>query len=193
VRVIGGSSRGRRLPARLPAGVRPTSDRVREAIFDILGSMGGVEGLSVVDLFCGSGALGAEALSRGAAAVTLVDHDPDALEAVRANLAAAGLDRLSGQTTSVVRAELPSWLGRAGPFELAFCDPPYAFDDWATLLGSLRAAVAVLESGEDVAVPAGWAVTKSRRYGGTLVTVVRQALDDATEAADRSTHPATIA
>jgi 16S rRNA (guanine966-N2)-methyltransferase len=191
--VIGGSSRGRRLPARLPAGVRPTSDRVREAIFDVLGSMGGVEGLSVVDLFCGSGALGAEALSRGAAAVTLVDHDPDALEAVRANLAAAGLDRLHGQTTSVVRAELPAWLGRAVPFDLAFCDPPYAFDDWATLLGSLRAGVAVLESGEEVTVPAGWAVTRSRRYGGTLVTVVRQALDDATAPPDRSTHPATIA
>ena len=63
--MIGGSSRGRRLKARLPAEVRPTSDRVREAIFDILGSMGGVDGLSVLDLFCGSGALGAEALSRG--------------------------------------------------------------------------------------------------------------------------------
>ena len=67
MRVIGGRSRGRRLPARLPAAVRPTSDRVREAIFDILGSMGGVDGAQVVDLFCGSGALGVEALSRGAA------------------------------------------------------------------------------------------------------------------------------
>ncbi len=63
MRVIGGRSRGRKLPAKLPASVRPTSDRVREAIFDILGSQGGVEGLAVVDLFCGSGALGVEALS----------------------------------------------------------------------------------------------------------------------------------
>lgn len=191
MRVIGGSSRGRRLPARLPAGVRPTSDRVREAIFDVLGSMGGVEGLSVVDLFCGSGALGAEALSRGAAAVTLVDHDPDALDAVRANLTAAGLDRLPGQSTSVVRAELPAWLGRAGPFDLALCDPPYAFADWATLLGSLRAAVAVLESSEEVEIPPRWAITRSRRYGGTLVTVVRQA-PDAAAPSGQSTQPVSV-
>jgi 16S rRNA (guanine966-N2)-methyltransferase len=186
VRVIGGSSRGRRLPARLPAGVRPTSDRVREAIFDVLGSMGGVEDLSVVDLFCGSGALGAEALSRGAAAVTLVDHDPDVLDAVRVNLAAAGLDRLPGRIASVVRAELPAWLGRAGPFDLALCDPPYAFGDWSTLLGSLRASVAVLESSDEVSVPTGWAVTRARRYGGTLVTVVRQAPDHVAETSGRS-------
>lgn len=173
--MIGGSSRGRRLPARLPAGVRPTSDRVREAIFDVLGSMGGVVGLSVVDLFCGSGALGAEALSRGAVEVTLVDHDPDALDAVRANLAAAGLDGLPDRSATVVRAELPAWLGRSGSFDLALCDPPYAFADWATLLGSLRAEVAVLESSSEVDVPAGWAVTRARRYGGTLVTVVRTA------------------
>jgi 16S rRNA (guanine966-N2)-methyltransferase len=190
--VIGGSSRGRRLPARLPAGVRPTSDRVREAIFDVLGSMGGVEGLSVVDLFCGSGALGAEALSRGAAAVTLVDHDPDALDAVRANLAAAGLDRLPGQSASVVRAELPGWLGRVGPFDLALCDPPYAFGDWATLLGALRAGIAVLESSAEVEIPEGWAVKRARRYGSTLVTVVRSVPHDATAPPGRSTLPATV-
>src|ERR1700729_2133336 len=91
MRVIGGRSRGRRLSARLPATVRPTSDRVRESIFDILGSRGGVVGLRVVDLFCGSGALGVEALSRGAASVTFVDSDPSALDAVRQNLGAVGL------------------------------------------------------------------------------------------------------
>ena len=74
MRVIGGTSRGRRLAAPTPADVRPTSDRVRESIFDILGSMGGVDGLVVADLFCGSGALGIEALSRGAASVTFVDR-----------------------------------------------------------------------------------------------------------------------
>jgi len=168
--VIGGSSRGRKLPARLPAGIRPTSDRVRESIFDILGSMGGVEGATVIDLYCGSGALGAEALSRGAVEATFVDHDTAALEAVRANLAAAGL---ADRRVSVVRAELPGWLGRAPKVDIALCDPPYAFADWATLLGSLRADVAVLESGHDIDVPAGWVIHRSRRYGGTLVTVVR--------------------
>lgn len=168
--MIGGSSRGRKLPARLPAGVRPTSDRVRESIFDILGSMGGVDGATVIDLFCGSGALGAEALSRGAAEATFVDHDTAALEAVRANLAAAGL---ADRQVSVVRAELPGWLGRAPKVDIALCDPPYAFGDWAALLGSLRADVAVLESAHDIDVPAGWVLHRARRYGGTLVTVAR--------------------
>ena len=107
MRVIGGRSRGRRLAAKLPPSVRPTSDRVRESIFDILGSQGGVEGLAVVDLFCGSGALGVEALSRGAASATFVDLDPDALAAVRLNLEAVGL---GDEPATLVRAALPGWL-----------------------------------------------------------------------------------
>ncbi len=152
--------------------MRPTGDRVREAIFNVLGSMGGVTNLGVIDLFCGSGAMGVEALSRGAASATFVDHDPEALEAVRTNLAAVGL---GGEPATVVRAELPGWLERSAPFDLAFCDPPYAFDQWGALLGWLQADVAILESADEIAVPAGWEVTRSRRYGGTLVTVVRQA------------------
>src|SRR5580692_11102712 len=133
MRVIGGRSRGRRLPAKLPKEVRPTSDRVREAIFDILGSQGGVESLTVVDLFCGSGALGVEALSRGAASSTFVDLDPEALAAVRRNVQAVGLDE---EPVTLVRAALPGWLhsGAAGAFALALCDPPYDFDDWPALL-----------------------------------------------------------
>ena len=129
MRVIGGRSRGRRLAARLPRSVRPTSDRVRESIFDILGSQGGVEGLHVVDLFCGSGALGVEALSRGAASATFVDLDPEALAAVRLNLDAVGL---ADEPVTLVRASLPGWLegGAAGSFDLALCDPPYDFADW---------------------------------------------------------------
>ena len=76
MRVIGGEYRGRRLSAPVGAHVRPTSDRVREAIFDILFSLGGVDGLQVADLFAGTGALGIEALSRGAASVTFVERDP---------------------------------------------------------------------------------------------------------------------
>lgn len=181
MRVIGGSSRGRQLPARLPPGVRPTSDRVREAIFDIVGSMGGVEGLAVADLFCGSGALGAEALSRGAASVAFVDRDRSTLEAVRKNLLATGL---AAPTVGfrpgahvLVRAELPAWLHGAGHFDLALCDPPYSFSAWSPLLGALDATVAVLESSTPVEVPDGWSVTRCRRYGGTLVTVVHMPPD----------------
>jgi 16S rRNA (guanine966-N2)-methyltransferase len=173
MRVIGGRSRGRRLAAKLPRSVRPTSDRVREAIFDILGSQGGVEGLSVVDLFCGSGALGVEALSRGAVSATFVDRDPAALDAVRHNLTAVGL---SEEPVTLVRAALPGWLQAttAPAFDLALCDPPYDFDDWLTLLDALRAGAVVMESSSPVSLPEGWVVTRERRYGGTLVTVVQR-------------------
>jgi 16S rRNA (guanine966-N2)-methyltransferase len=173
MRVIGGRSRGRRLPAKLPKAVRPTSDRVREAIFDILGSQGGVEGLTVVDLFCGSGALGLEALSRGAASSTFVDIDPDALTAVRQNLTAVGLD---DEPARLVRAALPGWLetAAAGSFDLALCDPPYKFEEWPVLLGGLRADAVVMESAAPIVLAEGWVVARERRYGGTLVTVAHR-------------------
>ncbi len=136
----------------------------------MLGSMGGVEGAAVLDLFCGSGALGLEALSRGAACATFVDSDPAALGAVRANLKATGLE---SPAVTLVRAQLPGWLERAARVDLALCDPPYAFREWKALLGRLEADVAVLESGAEIELPPGWVVTRSRWYGGTLVTVVR--------------------
>src|ERR1700679_3604734 len=170
MRVIGGRSRGRRLPAKLPVSVRPTSDRVREAIFDILGSQGGVEGLAVVDLFSGSGALGAEALSRGAASSTFVDLDADALAAVRQNLRAVGL---RVEPAALGGAALPGGRGSAaaGPFDLALCDPPYDFEEWPVLLGALRADAVVMESAAAIVLPEAWVVARERRYGGTLVTV----------------------
>ena len=175
MRVIGGRSRGRRLAAKLPKTIRPTSDRVRESIFNILGSQGGVEGLRVIDLFCGSGALGVEALSRGAASATFVDLDPDALDAVRQNLAAVGL---ADADATLVRAVLPGWLltgggnpGSGHAYDLALCDPPYDFTDWPALLEALDAETVVMESSSPVALPDTWVVARERRYGGTLVTV----------------------
>jgi 16S rRNA (guanine966-N2)-methyltransferase len=170
MRVIGGRSRGRRLSAPVPVDVRPTSDRVREAIFDILGSLGGVEDLVVADLFCGTGAMGIEALSRGARSVAFVDRAPAALAAVRANVAAVGL---ADERWTAAAGVLPGWLGSATRFDLVFCDPPYAFDRWPELLASLRTPLAVLESSRPLELPPEWTVTKVRRYGGTLVTVAR--------------------
>jgi 16S rRNA (guanine(966)-N(2))-methyltransferase RsmD len=179
MRVIGGRSRGRRLAAKLPKSVRPTSDRVRESIFDILGSQGGVEGLRVVDLFCGSGALGVEALSRGAASATFVDLDPDALDAVRENLTAVGL---ADAEATLVRAALPGWLrtgsgnrhrGTGHAYDLALCDPPYDFTDWPALLEALDAAMVVMESSSPMALPDTWVIARERRYGGTLITVAQ--------------------
>ncbi len=176
--MIGGEFRGRRLTAPQSPSIRPTSDRVREAIFDILFSLGGVDGIQVADLFCGSGALGIEALSRGAASVTFVDRDPAAVGAVRANLAGVGLAEAEhdGDAT-VVRADVPGWVaGTAARYDLVLCDPPYDFDRWEELIGHLPADLAVLESGAELSPPPGWGVIKSKRYGGTIVTVARPVL-----------------
>jgi 16S rRNA (guanine966-N2)-methyltransferase len=119
VRVIAGHYRGRRLAAPRGTDVRPTSDRVREALFSILGSL---EGQRVLDLFAGSGALAIEALSRGAASAVLVENDRDALAAIRANLAPLG-----DAAADVVRADALTWLRQGrGPYDLVFLDPPYS-------------------------------------------------------------------
>jgi 16S rRNA (guanine966-N2)-methyltransferase len=178
MRVIAGEYRGRRLVAPDDPAVRPTSDRVREAVFDMLFSLGGVDGLLVADLCAGSGAMGIEALSRGAASVTFVDHSPVALAAVRANLAAVGLDdsERTGDAT-LVRADLDRWAATTeSRYDLVLCDPPYDYGGWETLLARLPTDLAVLESGSEFAAPPGWGVIRRKRYGGTIVTVARPEL-----------------
>src|SRR5437763_7505388 len=151
MRVVAGTARGRSL--RAPAGedIRPTSDRVREAIFNSLTSMDAIEDATVYDLFAGTGALGIEALSRGAAHVTFVDRDRAAIAAIEANLAATGL---AASQATVVRADVIRWLANAPPVDLALVDPPYATGDdtWAALLASIRATRVVLESNREVPV-----------------------------------------
>ena len=177
MRVIGGEYRGRRLNAPVADHVRPTSDRVREAIFDILFSLGGVEGLQVADLFAGTGALGIEALSRGAASVTFVDRAPASIAAIRANLVSAGLgDAESDGDATVVRADVDSWVtSTASRYDLVLCDPPYDYSAWEPLVTRLPADLVVLESGMELPPVDGWEVLRSRRYGGTIVTVARPA------------------
>jgi 16S rRNA (guanine966-N2)-methyltransferase len=170
VRVIAGSSRGRPLKAPEGDATRPTGDRVRESVFNVLRSLMEFDELNVVDLFAGSGALGIEALSRGAASVVFVDDSAPAVAAIKANVTGTGLDPAQ---TEVVRADVLGWLGRPHRFDLALCDPPYAFDGWEELLGLLTADVAVLESARPIQVPEPWEIIRNKRYGGTLVTVVR--------------------
>jgi 16S rRNA (guanine966-N2)-methyltransferase len=169
VRVIAGSCRGRLLRAPPGTATRPTSDRVREAIFDVLGSLVDLDGLSVADLFAGSGAMGIEALSRGAASTVFVEDTPVAVGVVRSNLAMLGIE----DRARVVRDEVLRFLDRPHHFDLALCDPPYEFASWDRLLARLHATLAVLESRRPVEVPVGWEVVRNKRYGGTLVTVVR--------------------
>jgi 16S rRNA (guanine966-N2)-methyltransferase len=178
VRIVGGSSRGRKLVAPVAEAVRPTSDRVREAIFDILGSMTDLHGMKVADLFAGTGALGIEALSRGVGSVTFVERDPDAAKAVRVNLESTGLD---GPEAVVVRRDVLDYLralrGDQAEFDLVLCDPPYSFELWEELLELLQGKLCVLESGSELTIPSRWMVLRSRRYGSTLVTVVRATED----------------
>jgi 16S rRNA (guanine966-N2)-methyltransferase len=116
---VAGQFGGRRLQAPAGRSTRPTSDRVREALFSIIGPA--VEGARVLDLFAGSGALGIEALSRGAADAVFVDSDAQAVAAVRANLAAMGVE------ANVQRRDAFAWLAAAdGTFDLVFADPPYS-------------------------------------------------------------------
>ena len=171
MRVVGGVLGGRRLEA--PAGdlARPTSDRAREAVFNMLFSLGLPEGATVLDLFAGSGALGIEALSRGAAHATFVDSDTAACRAITANLTALGV---TDQAT-VVRSDAASFLNtHARPVDLAFADPPYEFDGWPELLGAVDAQALVCESDHEIEPGPGhnWRAHRVRRYGNPVITVL---------------------
>jgi 16S rRNA (guanine966-N2)-methyltransferase len=173
MRVVAGTARGRRLEA--PAGneIRPTSDRVREAVFNALGSLDAVQGAEVLDLFAGIGALGIEALSRGARSCTFVERDRTARALIARNLAGTGLS--GGATISGGSAE--RFIERAGAegrtFDLALLDPPYAYTGWPDLLDALPASIAVIESDREIEAGSRWQVVRSRRYGTTLVAVAR--------------------
>jgi 16S rRNA (guanine966-N2)-methyltransferase len=168
---------------------RPTLDRVREAVFNALVSLDAVAGARVLDLFAGSGALGIEALSRGASHATFVDADRNARAAVEANLRTTGLaDRaevLGGDATALLRrwgADAQPGADGAGTeaarFDLVLLDPPYATDEpaWSALLELVArvvpTGVVVAESDREVALPEGWHALRVKRYGGTLVTVL---------------------
>jgi 16S rRNA (guanine966-N2)-methyltransferase len=173
-RVIAGRYGGRRLQAPRGAATRPTSDRVREALFSILGDR--VGGARVLDLFAGSGALGLEALSRGAAQATFVERAAPALAALRANLAALGAD------AEVVRADALRWL-RAAPagarqYDLVFLDPPYRRAaalgaELSELLPAVLApgALVVAESDRRAPIELTIHATDERRYGDTLIRI----------------------
>ena len=121
-RIVAGLAGGRRLQVP-PAGVRPTGDRAREGLFNSLGTLLDLQGVAVLDLYAGSGALGLEALSRGAAAVTFVESSPRVLPVLTANLAAVGLP--GGQ---VLRGSVPTVVAGPAPraYDLVLADPPYA-------------------------------------------------------------------
>ncbi len=174
VRVIAGRYGGRRLLAPRGDATRPTADRVREALFSILGAR--VQDARVLDLFAGAGTLGLEALSRGAAQATFVDSAPAALEALRGNLAALGAE------AEVVRADALRWLraasGGARQYDLVFLDPPYRRTaelgaPLSDLLPAVLAPGALVVAECDRRSPLELTITATdeRRYGDTLIRI----------------------
>jgi 16S rRNA (guanine966-N2)-methyltransferase len=193
MRIVGGRFGGRPLAAPKSQNVRPTSDRLREAIFNILAHRYGdpVAGARVLDLFAGTGALGLEAMSRGAAFALFVDDGAEARALIRQNVEAFGL----GGVTRIFRRDAAR-LGPAhpnAPFGLAFLDPPYRKGLAEAALASLRdggwlspEALVIVEEAADAgfATPNGYAEIERRRYDDTEFTFLRA--DAARRAAERS-------
>jgi len=175
MRIIAGLAKGRRLAAPPGAQVRPTADRVREALFSSLQPR--LPGARVLDLYAGSGALGLEAISRGAAHATLVERDRRTLTVLRANVDAVGLPGvvvLAQDVAAVLAGEVPG-----APFDLAFADPPYRTSGaevdrmLVALLGHLAPrATVVVERPRRVPAPvwpAGLVAGEPRAYGATTL------------------------
>ena len=182
-RIIAGSAGGRLLRTPPGAGTRPTSDRVREALFSALEARGAVAGARVLDLYAGSGALGLEALSRGASGAVLVEGDRRVAAVIRANVEAIGL-----RDRAMVRAATVESVLRVEPdaaYDLVLIDPPYAVaeDALASVLARLAdgwlapgAAVVVERSSRspEPAWPTGLVADPPRRYGETTVWVAER-------------------
>jgi 16S rRNA (guanine966-N2)-methyltransferase len=172
MRVIAGELGGRRLASARGGATRPTAERVREALFSILGPL---EGALVLDLFAGSGALGIEALSRGAAHATFVERAPRALAALRANVAALEL----GERSRVLGGDALAALRGDDKYDLVFLDPPYAMAP-ALAEGLSRALPGVLRAGARVVSESGrrapleleaLPIFRERRYGDTMIRI----------------------
>lgn len=178
MRVIAGALGGRRLQAPRGRATRPTSDRVREALFAMLGEVGGA---SVLDLFAGTGALGIEALSRGAARSVFVERDAAALRVLRANLAALAIvPALAEVRRADALGALQSARAAEETYDLVFIDPPYVqAHDWGPRLSAILptllrpAARVVVESHRRSPLELELEVLQQRRYGDTSITIHR--------------------
>jgi len=179
MRVIAGSAKGRVLATPTGDKTRPTSNRAREATMSALISLDALDGATIVDLFAGSGALGIESLSRGAAHATFVESDRAALVALRANLDTTAFV----SSAAVVPMDVLAWLNRDPDGlrgSLVFADPPYAFDQWQVLLDHLhRAEVAMVVAERGTRSSwldlgdSQWDVIREAKYASAIVTFLR--------------------
>ena len=178
MRVVAGTLRGRPIVAPEGDGTRPTTDRAREATFNSLVSLGAVEGAKVVDLFAGSGAMGIEALSRGAASCAFLERDRNALDSIRYNIKTLQLT----DNTTVLSGDVMTNVVALRNVDLVLADPPYDFDRWTDLLTVLNLVLApggvvVTESGREIQPPEGWQIVRSKRYGRAWVAFLQRTDD----------------
>ena len=172
MRVVSGDLGGRKLVTPDGSDTRPTSDRVREAMFNSLFSLDAIEGARVLDAFAGSGALGIEALSRGALHATFVETGRNALAALRENIETLQLGAQGRVVPGEALAHLERTAAAGEVYDLVLLDPPYGFDQWDELLAAVPVgARVVIESDREVIVPDSWEVHRRKRYGGTVVTL----------------------
>ena len=170
MRVVAGELRGRKISAPDGTTTRPTTDMAREAIFNALTSLDVIVDAAVLDLFAGSGALGIEALSRGAKHCTFIERDREALASLQDNIKKLGLtDR-----ATVIRADVLITATKVSGIDLVMADPPYEFKNWQGLLANITAPLVVAESNREITGLNGWESVRSKRYGRTHVTYLRR-------------------
>jgi 16S rRNA (guanine966-N2)-methyltransferase len=178
LRIIAGEWRGRTIDAPPGQSTRPTADRVRETLFSMLASrLGAFEDLRIADLFAGSGALGFEALSRGAAHVTFAESDAQAAAIVRRNA-----DRLGASQRVQIRGGSALTLPRSEPFDLILADPPYAPGSGSAVVGAVAAAgwlapggwLSIETAREDAVEPGPFVLDVTRAVGRARLTLLRR-------------------
>ena len=182
MRVISGTLKGKKLLSAKGLSLRPTSDRVRESVFDIL--QGNVEGLRVLDLFAGTGAMGIEALSRGAISAVFIENQKNSLEILRKNLSACRMEAVTQVLAKEAEEGLRLLEGQGGRFELIFLDPPYGKGLVRRTLGRLAESrlwvpetliVAEHSPAEEVEGVSPLGRVDFRKYGGTRISFFRKA------------------
>lgn len=189
MRISGGAMRGRVLKTPPEGVLRPTQDAVREAVFSMLSAV--LPGSSFLDLFAGTGAVGLEALSRGASSVFWVENNPKSLRVLEANVAALCPAPLPA-TLKVFRSDVVKWLARpplpSGSVDIVYADPPYVGSEGDSdsipqiaeaslcsgILSPVSFFVAEQRSGTPLPVPAGWTLLTSRRYGRTSLSILKR-------------------
>jgi 16S rRNA (guanine966-N2)-methyltransferase len=178
MRIIAGTLKGRKLTPPKDESSRPTADRAREALFSILTSRGALtEGMHVLDCFAGTGALGLEALSRGAAHASFIELQPDAVSVIRSNVYALGVEKIA----TILKADAVKPPKADAPCDLVFLDPPYGKELVSPCLIALSRAgwvvpgttvVVEIAKDESIELPFGFAIEDERRYGAARILIL---------------------